>query len=390
MIVKSILANIFLFLILISLTGCGAARKEATGPAGDIRARHEPLLAILPIQNYSATPAPLHDLRQTFAERLRQQGIRLLPDEELEAFMARHRLRHVGGIGREISMAFAEEADVDGVIITYLEEYRKKGPPKLSMMARLITTAGLPMVVWMDGISFAGNETPGLLGLGLEDDIHVLEKRALAQLAFSLAGHFAGQPPLGVKQAKQETEEVDTRPTIQYKSPKLRVEKRHTVAIMPFLNESERRFAGELIGLHFLQHMVTSPEEYGVIEPGVVRNELLASRVVIPYGLSVADDSLLFSQLDADLLLSGTVIDYTDPGGENMPSVYFIVYAIARQGYEMVWSSHSINSGDDGLHLFGLGRIHTAAKLSSQMTGKVVQMLALPRELWFPAKEALP
>jgi len=388
-IVKSILSNILLLLILTSLVGCAAARKKETGPAGDIRERRGPLLAVLPIQNYSATPAPLHDLRRAFIERLRQQGMRLLGDEELEALMARHRLRHVGGIGREISSAFAEEAGVDGVIITYLEEYRKKGPPKLSMMARLITIAGLPMVVWMDGVSFAGNETPGLLDLGLEKDIRVLEDRALEQLAFSLAGHLAGQPP-GVNQAKQETEEVNTRPTIQYKSPKLSVEKRHTVAIMPFLNESERRFAGELIGLHFLQHMVTSPEEYDVIEPGVVRNELLANRVVIPYGLSVADDSLLFSQLDADLLMSGTVIDYTDPGGENMPSVYFIVYAIARQGYKMVWSSHSINSGDDGLHLFGLGRIHTAAKLSSLMTEKVVQMIALPKESWFPATEALP
>jgi len=387
---KSILANILLLLILISIAGCAVARKEATGPDRDIQEGHAPLLAILPIQNYSATPAPLHDLRLAFVELLRRQGVRLLGDEELEAFMARHRLRHVGGIGREISMAFAEEAGVDGVIITYLEEFRKKGPPKLSMMARLITTAGFPMVVWMDGVSFAGNEKPGLLGLGLENDIHVLEERALEKLASSLAGYFAGQPPLELKQAKQETQEVDTRPRIQYKSSKLRAEKKHTIAVMPFLNESERRFAGELIGLHFLQHMVTSPEEYDVIEPGVVRNELLASRVVIPYGLSVADDSLLFSQLDADLLLSGNVIDYTDPGGENMPSVYFIVYAIAREGYEMVWSSHSINSGDDGLHFFGLGRIHTAAKLSSQMTEKVIQMLALPKELWSPAKEALP
>jgi len=401
MIAKSILSNILLLLILVSLDGCAGALKDAAGPGMDVHASRKPLLAVLPVQNYSATPAPLPRLRDVFVEQLRSQGLRLLADEELDTFMARHRLRHVGGIGRQMAKDFAEEVGADGVIITYLEEYRKKSPPKFSMMARLVTTSAseLPTVVWMDGASYAGNEAPGLLGLGLVRDINVLEERAVKRLAASLAGYLAEQPiqePTQGEEEKGEKREIldsDFRPRIQYRSPALpalKDEEKPTVAILPFLNESERRFAGDLIGLHVLQNIVRGKEDYNVIEPGVVRNVLLANRVVIPYGLSIADDTLLFSQLDTDFLLSGNVVDYTDPGGDNMPSVHFTAYAIARDDNKMVWSSESINKGDEGLHLFGLGRIHTAAELSSLMTEKVVRMLALPEELWNPAEAEFP
>jgi hypothetical protein len=388
MIHKSILCNIILLLTLASLSGCAGVRDNAEESIQSGSGQVKPLLAVLPVQNYSSTPAPLYDLHQAFAEHLQHHGLQLLGKEELEAFMARHRLRHVGGIGRGINRAFAEEEGVDGVIITYLEEYRKKKPPKFSLMARLIMVSDLPEVVWMDSASFAGNEAPGLLNLGLVNNINVLEERAMERLANSLVDYLAGQQPQGIQQRHRENPEINSRPRIYYKSRSLTPDKKHKIVIMPFLNESERRFAGELIGLHFLKHMVMNRDAYEVIEPGVVRNELLANRVVIPYGLSVADDELVFSQLDADLLLSGDVMDYSDPGGDNMPTVNFTSYAIAREDNEMVWSSQSINSGDEGVHIFGLDRIFTASVLSSYMTEHITRMLSQPEESWFPDQRA--
>jgi len=387
---KFIFRSIILLLIMANLHGCAAVRKNAAvrnntpvehdvvepGGNDDMAGHNKPLLAVLPIQNYSSKPAPLKKLRQDFVQRLREQGLNLLADDQMEALMARHRLRHVGDVGLEITHAFAEEIGVDGIIITYLEEYRPRGAPMFSLISRLTMTTEIPMVVWMDDVSYSGIETPGLLGLGREYNLRILEKRAMEKLAVSLTDYLDGKPPPVSKHQNWMTRLMDFGPRIHYKSAALQPETRLKVAIIPFLNESGRRFAGELIRLHLLKYFVMDKDDYAVIEPGVVRNVLLLSRIIMPYGLSVVDNDLVFSQLDVDLVLSGSVIDYNNPGGQNMPAIWFDVNGFVRKNYEMVWSSQSINQGDEGLHLFGMGRVFTAGELSSYMTGEIVKMIS--------------
>ena len=98
-----------------------------------------------------------------------------------------------------------------------------------------------------------------------------------------------------------------------YRSPEFDFGKSRvlTVAVIPFLNDSTRKNAGEVMALHFVNRLAEI-ENIRVIEPGEVRQELLRHRIIMQDGLSVAQADLLFTMLEADLFVTGEVAEYQD------------------------------------------------------------------------------
>jgi hypothetical protein len=140
------------------------------------------------------------------------------------------------------------------------------------------------------------------------------------------------------------------------------------VAVVPFFNESTRKNAGQIMVLHFVKWL-TELENFSVIEPGVVRQELLTFRIIMDEGVSLAQADLIFSSLDADLILSGKVIDYQDfQGFAGKPRVDFSALLVERNTREVVWASKSYNDGDDRVFFFDWGRVNTAHVMASEMT----------------------
>jgi TolB-like protein len=151
--------------------------------------------------------------------------------------------------------------------------------------------------------------------------------------------------------------------------------RKYRVAIAPFFNRSERKYAGEIMVLHFIRQLKRF-DNFEVIEPAMVRQELLNSRIIMQDGISLADADALFAGLDADLLVSGRVMDYQDyQGALGKPKVDFSSMVIERKSREVVWSSDSHNEGDDGVFLFDRGRVNTAHAMASQMVQRVGKMM---------------
>jgi TolB-like protein len=329
------------------------------------------LIAVLPFENLSASPAPLVEMRQAFLERLRSAGMNLLPEAELEAFMARHRLRYTGGLGKAAALAFREEAGVAAVLITDLTLFDDIDPPRVALAARLVATGTEPRIVWADSFATAGNEAPGLLDLGMVHDVGILRDRALQGLTASLAAHLTGRQ-------HQPKGDRAFRPRVQYRSRDFAADRTYTVAILPFVNRSGRRFAGELLALHFLEELERAGA-FRVMEPGLVREELLRLRIIIPEGASLDTAGILFDRLKVDLLLSGKVLSYEDQAGTaGAPQAYFTVQVIDQENQEMIWSSQSSNAGNDGVFLFEQGWVRTAQDLATRMAREVVRGLAAP------------
>src|SRR4030067_730972 len=109
-------------------------------------------IAVYPIENLSGTVAPLKEMRQIFIEKLRAQGVVVLEEEILEELMAKYRIRHTGGINREIAKAFKQEIATDGVLIITLELYSDANPPKISLISRLVSTGETPSILWMEAV----------------------------------------------------------------------------------------------------------------------------------------------------------------------------------------------------------------------------------------------
>ena len=330
-----------------------------------------PKIVVFPIENLSGTAAPLREIRQIFVEGLKKQGIAVLEDDTFEKFMAKHRIRYTGGLDEDTARSFKEEVGTEGVLIISLESYSETNPPKISLLSRLVSTGDPPAILWMDGVSLAGDDSPGILGVGLIEDPGELREKALKSVLGSLVRYLS---------TRTEGKEVDRakkkfKPKIAYRSSAFDLNRKYRVAVAPFFNRSERKYAGEILVLHFIRQL-KGFENFEVIEPGRVRQELLNSRIIMQDGISLADADALFAGLDADLLVSGRVMDYQDyQGALGKPKVDFSSMVIERKSREVVWSSDSHNEGDDGVFFFDRGRVNTAHAMASQMVQRVGKMM---------------
>ncbi|OGP95342.1 MAG: hypothetical protein A2157_10220 [Deltaproteobacteria bacterium RBG_16_47_11] len=333
--------------------------KTGTAPFSDTKFR----IAIFPVENLSGTVAPLKEIRQALTEKLSKQGFQVLGEENLEKFMAKHRIRYVAGLDREIARAFKEEIGIEGVLITSLEFYSETNPPKVALTSRLISTGEAPSILWIDGIGLAGDDSPGILGLGLIEDPKALLEKAMKSMTDSLMRYLlTGRNEGDGRGAKKKF-----KPKVAYRSPELDPERKYVVAVLPFFNRSERKYAGEILVLHFIRELRRF-NNFDVIEPGILRQELLGLRVIMEDGVSLANADAIFSTLNPDVILSGKVIDYQDYQGVwGKPKVDFFTLFIERKSREIVWNSSSYNEGDEGVFFFDRGRVNTAYVMASQM-----------------------
>jgi len=150
---------------------------------------------------------------------------------------------------------------------------------------------------------------------------------------------------------------------------------RRTIAVLPFVNDARRRDAGEVVALRFLAPLVASGT-VEVVEPGEVRAEMLAYRLGASGTISLDDARVLLELLRADLVLSGTVRTFEEAAGATgAPSVDFSAWVLDRRTGQLAWSSTTSAAGDDGVWLFGLGRVTTASALACAMAKGVVDPL---------------
>ena len=132
------------------------------------------------------------------------------------------------------------------------------------------------------------------------------------------------------------------------------------------------------MALHFVRQLLAH-ENLSVIEPGVVRHELLRGRVIMGDGISLADAGLISRLLGVDLILSGKVMDYQDfQGPAAKPKVNFSAEIFEKKSREVVWAALGYNQGDDGVFFFDWGRVNTAYVMAAQMVQLAVEEMVEP------------
>jgi TolB-like protein len=322
-------------------------------------------IAVLPVANMSGQPAPVKEIRQALIERLVAKGAVVLDDKDLEGFMTRHRMRNVDGIDTETAQALQQETGMDSVLITTLEQYTDTRPPAIAMTSRLVLAGGTPIILWMETVAMSGNDSPGVLGLGLINDMARLQEKAFDRLTGTFAKYLGGETNRGSGQAERRFQ-----PKTFFSSSFMRPGRKYTFAVAPFLNMSRQNNADAYLALYFISRL-TKVGTFDVIDPGAVREKLLFFRFIMQEGLSMRQADLIHDSLRADLILTGKVVEYRDTGG--LPQVEFNALVFDREKKKVVWTSWSFNQGDDGVFFFDRGQISTAAALASKMTQAVVQ-----------------
>ena len=396
-----------IFIVVIFLAGPVTAADSGWPAEHEIRkfTKSSPV-AVLPVENLSGTKVPAKRIGQLIKTELKKAGFNIIDNDILEAVMLKHRIRYTGGIELRTAEAFQKEIGAEAVLITSIELYSEMYPPKISLISRLTSTGSRPEILWMDSVGSSGDDSPGILGLGLIEDPEELLLNAVHSLSDSLdislggaekMGRLPGgtkrdQPALIVTAPDSEEKPVYNNlpidegdpppalvPKIFYRSPVLSPDMKYHVAVMPFLNKSDRKNAGDIMTLHFTEQL-RGIMNCNVIEPGIVRNNLLGFRIIMNEGISFENAGFIFSTLetDADLILSGTVLDYQDNiSTVGTPKVDFSVLVIEKKSREVVWSSKSYRTGDEGVIFFDRGQINVAHSLASAMARGVVEMLLM-------------
>jgi TolB-like protein len=265
----------------------------------------------------------------------------------------------------DTGLALKEEMGVDAALITSLELYNESAPPRISLTLRLVSTGSDLRILWIDGRGLSGDDSRGILGLGIINDPRRLMEKAVHSLLDSLFG--AGEE--GEAPVKR------FRPLVMYRSSVFSPALKYRVAVIPFNDLSGTRNAGEVMGLQFVCAMAPF-RNFEVIEPGVVRAKMLRYRIVLDQGVSLAQADILFDALQADLILSGTVFRYEDSQGAlGAPRVEFSAQLIEKKSREVVWYSFSNNAGDDGVFFFDAGRVSTVQALAMRMARLTVESI---------------
>lgn len=325
-------------------------------------------IVVLPVQNLTGASAPVKEIADAI-ERALARRFEIMTGAGVEEFLARHRMRYSGGIDAEEARAVRDELGADAVLITALETYRVAGPPELGITMRLVEAGDQPIILWMDQASRAGDESPGLLGLGRIDSLQPIQDRVVGQLVASLAAALDRD-----RRPERCGGGLWYRPRVRARSAMLDRDEPYTLAVIPFFDYTSRRGAGEVISLELVRQLVATGR-FRVLEPGVVRSFLLQRRLIMPGGVSLEATRLLLGALGVELVASGSVFDYTESEGSRGPTIRFSTVLLDGGTGEVVWHSSSFNHGDDGVFAFGLGRIGTAGALTCRMVGGVVDQL---------------
>lgn len=363
--------------------GCGTAAPRARSAAEGWAAAIGPKvrLAVLPPANLSGATVPLREISAEVQSALGRRGLEVVSEERVERFLAKRRLRYTAGLDAASATAASEDMGVEGVVVTAVEAYVPGPPPRFAVTLRLVAAGEDATLLWIDGASRSGDDSPGLFDLGRIDDIRELQRRVLRHLADSLAAALDGTGP----RAPACPGGRRFRPRMPYRSPLLAPGNTYSVAVVPFRDLTRRRGAGEVVALAFARQLATRPA-FRVIEPGIVRDLLLRFRIVMEGGVSLDQVRSIVGALGADLVVAGDVLGYDDAASGGAPRVNFTTTLLDGHSGKIAWQSTSYNHGDDGVFFFDLGTVHTAEALTCRMvrstvdgmlTGKVARTPAL-------------
>jgi hypothetical protein len=321
-------------------------------------------IAFFPLENASEKGTPLKRIGEAFEKSLAGAGLEVVSGDAVERFLAANRLRYTGGVSQGAARAAREALGVQGILITSVLEYRTGPPPRMAVVARLVSTEDAPNILWIDGASLDGNENPGLLNLGVIGSIEEVQRIVLDSLAASLASFVTGEGP-GARPCESNSR---FKPRVAFRSSLLETGTPRTIAVLPFGNRSTRSRAGMAVQLEVLRQIVAL-NRFRVQEPGVVRDTLLRNRIVLESGVSVDDARALRLDIATDLILTGEVFDLSEG---LTPQASLSIAVLDGRLSEVVWMSNSYNRGDDGVFFFDTGRVATASELVCRMVRRVV------------------
>ncbi len=315
--------------------------------AGSLKER----IAQLPLENLTKNRDILKHISPAITYQLERKGYEVIYGDDLKGFLCENRMRSNGQVSSEFAGALRDKFNVKAVLTGSVLSYSTEENPQFGILVRLIE-ASSGRILWADYASATGDDFTTILGLGRIKSIYSLVPKVMDSLFSSFHEN------------------------VFYKKEN----SSYKIAVLPFKNNSNVKYAGKIAMYMFLTEMLKNPK-FEPIEYGNTRNEIITLRIWDRGAMDYATIRALAEPLGAGGILLGEVHDYSkglDFG--TSPKVAITARLIDSGKSRIVWyNSHQL-SGEKEVVALDWGRIRSVDKVAHNVVQNMVKDMEMSQQ----------
>ncbi len=340
-------------------------------------------LALLPPENLSAAAGAPGLVAPLVERELAARGWEIVTGPDVEAALARDRVRRLDSLSAGAREALAAELAAEAFAVSTVLAFRAETIPLAAVALRLISADGREL--FADAVALTAEDTRGPLDREPRDGIGPLAERVVERLCRDLprpGGAAVRRRPADAPLT------VGEPPT--FRSPALdALPAPRRVAVLPFRNFSRERDAGR-ISTQLAAGWLGRADGFAAVEAADLREALVAESVRDAYLIEPERLQALGRRVGADLFLRGTVYAWKPqpPAGSDVapPEVELHLRLIDVAASRVLWASHLHRRGDEYRRLLGLGVVSNVVALADRALGEMFAAKGDRR----PARRATP
>lgn len=137
-------------------------------------------IVVLPFDNLSGEAPPL-DFTQALYDYLIREKLEVIPQEVLEQFFIKRRIRRISSVNQAIVRKLKRSLGADVLIIGSINVLSGGDNPQVDISAQVVDTVD-SSIIWMNSVSFSGNDFATILGIGKIRSLEKLVEIAIKDL----------------------------------------------------------------------------------------------------------------------------------------------------------------------------------------------------------------
>ena len=148
------------------------------------------------------------------------------------------------------------------------------------------------------------------------------------------------------------------------------------IAVLPFDNLSEVEGAAERMTEIFMIELMHK-DKFSVAEPGLVKKAVMERRIRTTRDIDLDAARSLGENLDLDLILVGSVLDFEMQkfGNKEVPVITVVSRLVQANTGTTVWAAYQSRRGDDKETFFGWGRVNSLSELAGIVAAQMISSL---------------
>lgn len=326
-------------------------------------------IAILPFQNVSGHVQAPAFIMPLLAAVLEERGYDVVGGDPLESFLAERRIRATSLLNREQLAAVGREFGASLVLVGSIDLFvDSPGNPQWGLSGRILETAS-GRIVWADAAGFSGDDFTGFLGLGTITSPEVLAVETV-QAVFrnlspgaSMAEAARSAPPRSRKLLRR-----------VFRSSRLETDPPRRIAVLPFVNGTERRGAALIVDDLMLVGLFRVGR-FELEDAGEI-HQALQSLGFAPFGgIDLQSLHAIGEKSGVDGVILGRVEEYNEglrPGTSTSPSIALDARMLDVKTGEILWMGYHEAWGEDSQIVLEFGKIKSMVPLGMKVILELV------------------